>query len=200
MKNKTTTKNKVRDLFRRVLLVLAGLIFGLSIYNWNACVLAGNALPMPFGIGSAVVMSGSMEPTLSVNDLVFIREADSYAVEDIVVYQSGNDLVIHKIIEIDGDVIITQGEANNTPDDPIAQRYIKGKMIMAIPHVGAIVQIVKSLPGTIVLLAIAILLIELSWKKEKTGKDETLDSLKEEIRQLKEELNNTNEGNGNDAT
>ena len=195
MKKVKTTKNSNRRvIWRRVLLVAAGLLFGLNVYSWNAGILAGNALPMPFGIGSAVVMSGSMEPTLSVNDLVYIRQADTYEVGDVVVYQSGNDLIIHEIIDIAGDTVTTKGEANNTPDEPISQQYIKGRMILAIPYVGALVQIVKSLPGTIILLGITILLIELSWNKEKAGKEEELDAIKAEIRRLQKELNHSKKG------
>ena len=43
---------------------------GINVYLWNASSLAGNAMPMPFGFGMAVVLSGSMEPVLSVNDLL----------------------------------------------------------------------------------------------------------------------------------
>ncbi len=193
-KSKKTTNNKARNFWRRLLLVAAGLLFGVNVYYWNAGILGGNALPMPFGIGSAVVMSGSMEPTLSVNDLVYIREADEYAVGDVVVYQSGNDLIIHEIVDITGDLITTKGEANNTADEPISRIYIKGRMVLAIPYVGAAVQFVKSLPGTILLLGAAILLIELSWNREKTGKEKEMDAIKAEIRLLQKELRHAGKG------
>jgi hypothetical protein len=53
---------------------------------------------------------------------------------------------------------------------------------------------VKSLPGTIILLGITILLIELSWNKEKAGKEEELDAIKAEIRRLQKELNHSKKG------
>lgn len=190
-------KNKNRKglmIWRRILLVFAGLIFGINVYTWNAGVLGGNSLPMPFGVGSAVVMSGSMEPTLSVNDLVYIKEADEYFVGDVVVYQSGKDLIIHEIIDINKEIITTKGQANNTPDEPIDVRYVKGRMVLAIPHIGIVVKFVKSLPGTIILLTVAVILIELSWNKEKSVKDDEMDKIKAEIRKLQRELNQSGKG------
>ena len=130
-----------KTLLRRTLLVIIGLVIGILLYQWNASALAGNALPMPFGYGTAVVMSGSMEPNLSVGDMVIVQEEDEYAVGDVVVFQSGNSLVIHRIVSIDGDMITTRGDANNADDEPIHIRYIKGKMVLSVPFVGKILQV-----------------------------------------------------------
>ena len=56
-------KNRGRIFFRILMIVVISLVIGLSIYSWNARRVVGNSLPMPFGIGSSVVLSGSMEPT-----------------------------------------------------------------------------------------------------------------------------------------
>ena len=181
-------------ILRRVVLALCGVILGLNLYMINAHNLVGNQLPMPFGIGGAVVLSGSMEPTLSVNDLVIIREADSYQVGDIVVYQSGSSLVIHRIIRIEGDSFIAQGDANNAADSPVPLIYIKGKLAMAIPFAGAVTKLVKSLPGTLVLIAAAVLLLEASWRKEKSKDTEKQEAIKAEIRRLQAELEETGKG------
>ena len=53
---------------RRLVLVLLGLLMGLQIYFVNAGRVMGDPLPMPFGYGAAVVLSGSMEPTYSAAD------------------------------------------------------------------------------------------------------------------------------------
>lgn len=181
-------KRKKIPILRWCLLALLALIIGMNLYSFNANALAGNAMPMPFGIGSAVVLSGSMEPTLSVNDYVIVQEADSYQVGDIVVYQSGNTLVIHRIIQIDGENVIARGDANNRNDEPVPLIYIKGRLVCAIPGVGGILRFVKSLPGTIVMIIGAILLLELSWRKEKNKDTEKMDAIKDEIRRLQAEL------------
>lgn len=193
---KKTKEKKKLPIMRWCLLAVLALIIGMNLYSFNATALAGNAMPMPFGIGSAVVLSGSMEPVLSVNDLVIVREAEDYAVGDIVVYQSSGSLVIHRIVAIDGENIIARGDANNVDDAPIPAIYIKGKLIFAVPFVGAVLRLIKSLPGTIVLIIAAVLLLEMSWRKEK-GKDmEKMDAIKDEIRKLQAELQEEKETKG----
>lgn len=199
MRRNTNTNKKSRGVFwRRLLLIIAGLVLGINVYHWNAKALAGNAFPMPFGVGTAVVMSGSMEPALSVNDLVFVREAEDYEIGDIVVYQSGNSLVIHRIMDIQDETVILKGDANNVADEPISEIYVKGRLFFALPYVGGLMRVIKSLPGTIVLLGAAIFLLERSWRKEKNKDAETMDAIKAEIRALQQELQTTKEGESED--
>ena len=189
-------KNKTLIILRRILLVVVGLILGLNVYHWNASKLVGDAMPMPLGVGFSVVLSGSMEPTLKVNDLVVIKAAETYDVGDVVVFQSGKELIIHRIVQIDETSVLTQGDANNVVDAPIDISMIKGRLVFHIPAVGAIVRIIKTLPGTVVLLAIALVLLELSWKKEKNKDIEDIEAIKNEIRLLREEQMKEEKGDG----
>lgn len=176
---------KMKSTLRVVLLAVISLLIGLKLYNWNAETLVGNAMPMPFGYGVSVVLSGSMEPELSVNDLVLVKGQDSYEVGDIVVYQDSRSLVIHRIVSIDGDEIITQGDANNAADPPIREEDIKGKETFHIPFLGAVVRILKSPVGFIIVLILAIVLIELPYYKERKKVIYEQEKIKEEIRRLK---------------
>ena len=65
---------RLTKISRSALLIFVSLIVGVNIYLWNAQSLMGNALPMPFGYGAAVVLSGSMEPTFSTGDLILVKE------------------------------------------------------------------------------------------------------------------------------
>ena len=69
---------KLKDILRVTLIAFVAVIIGLKIYSWNAETLVGNAMPMPFGYGSAVVLSGSMEPELSVNDLIIVQQKEHF--------------------------------------------------------------------------------------------------------------------------
>ncbi len=178
-------KNKgFRLVVRITLLVLVAVIAGFSLFSWNAARLAGNALPMPFGYGVAVVLSGSMEPELSVDDLVIIKEGGEPELGDVVVYQSGSSLVIHRIVGFEGENVITQGDANNAPDEPIPLTAIKGELMMSIPLVGAVTRLVQNPVGVVCILALALLFLEFSYQKEKKQDDVDLEKLKEEIRLL----------------
>ena len=178
---------KLKSVGRTLLLVLVSLILGVNIYTWNARSLTGNVLPMPFGYGGAVVLSGSMEPTIMTGELIIVKAEDSYAEGDVVVYQSGNMMVVHRIVSISDEAVVTRGDANNVDDGAILPTQIKGRVIAHIPKVGSAVRILKSPPATIALIVAAVLTVELPFRKEKEKKEEELERIKAEIRRLKEE-------------
>lgn len=180
-------KTLFKSVLRIVALALVGIFLGLNLYIWNARSLLGNALPMPFGVGTAVVLSGSMEPTLSIDDLIIVKSQDSYAVGDVVVYQSGSMLVVHRIISMDGTVVVTQGDANNTDDGEMDISVIKGAVVGRVKNAGAVVRLLKSPLVSVGLLAGAVFLTERSYRKERQKGSDELEQIKEEIRRLKAE-------------
>lgn len=180
-------KRKRKGIGRILILLVISLMIGTRLYGWNAKTLAGNVMPMPFGWGVSVVLSGSMEPALSVNDLVIVREQNSYETKDIVVYQDGSSLVVHRILSIDGDEVVTQGDANNTADQPIHVSDIKGKAVAHIPFAGSVVRFLKTPAGFVLIIIAAIVLFELPYIQERKKAEENKERLKEEIRRLKGE-------------
>lgn len=178
---------KTRSILRIALFTFISIVLGLSIYSWNAKNLIGEQLPMPFGFGTAVVLSGSMEPTFSVDDLIVIKEAKEYQVDDIIVFQDTYNLVVHRIVSVYGDQIQTQGDANNVADEPIMLSAVKGKVIFHIPDAGVVVNALKTPAGIIILLVGAVILLEMSYRKEKQEDIDDIEKIKEEIRKLKEE-------------
>ena len=177
----------VKTVARVVLIVFVSLIIGFNLYNWNAQSLMGNALPMPMGYGAAVALTGSMEPTIGEDDLIIVAAQNAYELDDIVVYQSGNILVVHRIIDMDDTTVTTQGDANQAADEPIEISSIKGKVIAIVPMLGSLARVLKTPTATIVLLVGAVLLLEMSFRKEKQKRSDDLELIKEEIRKLKEE-------------
>ena len=173
---------------RYVILGILAVVLGVNVFYLNASRLAGNEVPMPFGYGASVVLSGSMEPVLSVGDLLIVQQQDGYEVGDIVVYQSGNMPVVHTIVEISGETVTTRGEANNANDEPLPISAIKGEVIAAIPLVGSLIWALKTPAGILVTLVAAVLLVELSFRSGKAEKEEEKEKIKAEIRALMEEL------------
>ncbi len=145
---------------------------------------------MPFGVGMGVIMTGSMEPNITTNDLIVVKNTEDYQVDDVVVYQSNGSLVVHRIIEVDGDKLITQGDANNVPDEPIEIKQVKGEVVKVIGGVGNLIKFTKSPIGVFLILGVSALLLILSYKKEKEVEDQKLNSIKEEIRKLRKEIEN----------
>ena len=180
-------KEKLQALLRAVLVIVVSLVIGFNLYSWNARSLTGNVLPMPFGYGGAVVLSGSMEPAIMTDDLILVKAEDSYGLGDVVVFQSGRMLIVHRLVAMDGETAITRGDANNVDDAAIHISQIKGKVIAQIPHVGKVIRILKTPVATVLMIGAAVLSVELPYRKEKKKKDEELDRIKAEIRRLKEE-------------
>ena len=177
---------------RRLVLALLGLLMGLQIYFVNAGRVMGDPLPMPFGYGAAVVLSGSMEPTYSAGDLLIVKKTDHYQTGDIVVYQSGRSLVVHRIIDMNGETVTTQGDANNAPNEPFAVSQIKGISVGSIPFVGTWFRILKTPVGLMAAFLCTIFLIEESFRKQSDTDAAELEKIKEEIQRLKQDDEETN--------
>ena len=184
---KETHKKQIKTVIRIALLVLVAMIVGVNIYTINASRLAGDTVPMPFGVGAAVVLTGSMEPEISAGDLLIVAERKTYEVGDVVVYQDGRMAVTHRIVAISDDEVITRGDANNIEDDPILPTQIKGKVVLSIPFIGYAVNIVKSPLGTLCILVVAIFLLERSFRMEKEKDTKEREKIKAEINRLKQE-------------
>jgi len=181
---------KPRALFtvlRICLLVFVALVIGVNVYLWNAKSLMGNTMPMPFGYGCAVVLSGSMEPTLQIDDLIFVKAQDSFAVDDIVVFEDNGSLIVHRLQSIDEDYAITKGDANNVADDPIAAEQIIGCVVGHLPKMGIVTRFLKTPVGVLLLLGGALLLTEMSFRNDREAGDEKGEQLKAEIRKLRAE-------------
>ena len=179
---------KILPILRAAFLIAVGTVLGINLYNWNVRSLTGNVLPMPFGYGAAVVLTGSMEPAIMADELIVVQARQDYEVGDIVVYQSGRILVVHRIVSLDGETVTTRGDANNAADAPIRPEHIKGRVIAHIPHVGRLVRIAKTPWATAALIAAAVLTAELPYRKKKNEDMEARKKLMEEIRKLKDEL------------
>lgn len=180
-------KNKTKSALRTVIIVCIAVFLVINIYLLNVQTLQGNALPMPFGVGAAIVLSGSMEPELSIDDLIIVVAQEGYQVGDVVVYQSGKSLVVHRIIEISDGLVVTQGDANNTTDEPVELALIKGEVVYHVDDVGGLARMVKSPVVSFGLMGLAIFLLERSFRRDKQEEDDKIREMEEELRRLKEQ-------------
>ena len=103
------------------------------------------------------------------------------------VYQSGQSLVVHRVRALDGDLVITQGDANNTSDDPFFKDQVKGRVIAWIPYVGNIAEFLRNPAVIFVILVLVIVLLEKSFRREQKEDEEELAQIREEIHRLKQE-------------
>lgn len=187
MSSLANKKFRWKSMIRLILLILCGATVGFSIYLINANNMVGNRLPMPFGYGAAVVLSGSMEPTFSEGALLIVKEKQEYELGDIVVYEEKGKLIVHRIIAMDEELVTTKGDANNKADEPIPVTDIRGKAVGWIPLAGRLVNFLKTPVGVIAIIAAAIAMIEISNRKEVKRDDEERQKILDEIERLKNE-------------
>lgn len=167
---------------------IISIMIGYCVFMMNAKMVLHEQLPMIAGYGNAVVLSGSMEPTFTVNDCLIIHEQEKYELDDIITFiDSDNMLVTHRIIKINGDEIITQGDANNVHDKAISIEQIKGKVIKIIPKLGYIISFMQNPFFVVIIVVLVFILMEHSYSKEKKQKSEKLEALKAEVERLKSE-------------
>lgn len=117
--------------------------------------------PTIFGYSVTIVASGSMQPALSVDDLILNCVQENYDAGDIITFQSGDNLVTHRIVGVDEKGFVTQGDANNAADiDRVPSENIVGRVKYKIPYVGKCILFFKTPLGMMLLIFIGFLLIE----------------------------------------
>ena len=185
-------KKRKQLVIRIILFVLISLILGFGVYGMNAKMLMNDQMPMPLGFGLGVVVSGSMEPELSVDDFIFVVKDKTVELDDVIVYQSKGILVVHKVVKIDGDQITTRGTANDTDDDPISVKDVKGRVAFSIGGVGKIVDFIRTPMVAIAVLILSVFLLMRSYaceKNEKDKNDQRIEEIRKEIMRMKENAN-----------
>lgn len=117
-----------------------------------------------FGYSSFGVVSGSMEPSIGVGDIVVVHkvEKDALSAGDIIAFfDDGGNVITHRIAEIyeaDGVTLFrTKGDANNGIDgDPVTYENIIGKYAFRIAGGMRILAAVASPLGILVIVLVLI--------------------------------------------
>lgn len=152
--------NKILSIGQKIVVAILVIILIGNLYLLTMQLVFKQELPTIFGFGQVIVISGSMEPTISAGDLLIIREQNQYQVSDIVTYEWGNSLCTHRIVSIEGDQMITKGDANNTTDEPTPIDLINGKVVFSIPGFGNFILFLKTPFGLLLIALTAIALVE----------------------------------------
>ena len=139
----TDTNNKKIKRYRVLSVIgltFAGLLFALAIFVFTVTALAKkeNKIPVFFGYSFSIVMTPSMEPDITVGELLIVKTFDMEDVKegDVVVFTglSGSvagERIVHKVVEKgtdeEGLYLITQGVNNPVPDaDKVRQSNFVG--------------------------------------------------------------------------
>lgn len=126
------------------MLFIGGLLLYIVLFVW---------IPVP-GIRPLCVTSGSMEPEIKEGDMVYIRKCQTADVEigDIIAFETGNNqLVLHRVVDMKTEEVITKGDANDYNDfAPVISKNIRGKLVLVLPECGRWYKTISSVKtGTI---------------------------------------------------
>lgn len=123
----------------------------------------------PFGIKTAVVITGSMEPTLNINDFVIMKKPKNIKINDIISYKliNSENEVLHRVIRINNDEIVTKGDANNIEDKPIKLNQVTGVYIGKIKYLGNIISFIQKPFVFSVVITIFLIIMFIPNKKDK---------------------------------
>ena len=157
--------------------VLIGIIIIYNIYNFVSIRVFKNELPTVGGYAQLKVISGSMEPTIDIGDMIVINTKYSdYKEKDIITFKDAKgSYVTHRIIEITKDGYATKGDNNNSIDQGyITNDDIVGKFVFRIKFLGVILDSFQN-PITMILIMIMgiILCFLISTDKDGIPKDIT---------------------------
>jgi signal peptidase len=165
-----------------VLWTVAGVLFGISM---------AVTLPFFFGMKSLTVLSGSMEPTIHVGDVVVVRQiaALDARVGDVVTFRdpTGPDrLITHRVRKIsiaDGKVSFeTKGDANTSIERwHVPSDATIGLVMYRVPRIGYVLFYVHGALGRLLLVVVPALLlggyeIWRIWRPAPTGAKEAEDA------------------------
>jgi len=125
-------------------------------------------VPSVFGFSPVYVLSGSMEPTFSTGDMIIIHPQREYRPGDVVTFRSEGELVTHRIISESKEGFTVKGDANNVRDEEkVREQDIQGKLVLVVPHVGAIALFFRTRRGILLLAAVVLMAVVLTFRDRK---------------------------------
>lgn len=134
-------RNKAKLLIKIVTIVLALFI---------AVICFARFVP---GFEIYVVQSGSMEPAINVGDVIItgpVNDTPLGKVQSgtIITFQVRQALTTHRVVSINGDTVVTKGDANEDPDPTtISVSQIKGVYLFRIPYIGYLTYFIRTRTG-----------------------------------------------------
>ena len=184
-------KQKVKKVFKGIgkALSIALIVFGVILIIFLVVSKVQGNPPTLFGHQMYFIRTGSMSDYLVPGDIIFSKTYDGGELRagtdgDVVTYfgevEGKRAMITHRVIEVDGDTVITKGDKNPTADSPIKKSDIEAVMVHKAVIIDKIYPIISSTWGFWLLIFTPIALLIVSeivslvkeLKKEKEVADE----------------------------
>lgn len=135
-----------------------------------AAVAAVIVLPMVMGFKEMAVLTGSMEPTIPVGSIVYVKplgNPSQLQPGDICTYtlSDGETMVTHRVVSVDPDsqTLVTKGDANDTDDGDINFAQVFGRTQFHLPYLGYIAINAKTPVGIMTVRGVLVVVILLNF-------------------------------------
>lgn len=145
-----------------LVIVLPFLIFNLTLIIKSK--LYPDKIADFMGYKPFIVMSGSMETTINIGDLVIVKKVNSSSIHtgDIIAFKNGNIVISHRVKEVINDSetykFKTKGDNNNVADDFIVSSdAIEGIFVNKIPGLGSILLFLGKPIGLLMVILVIII-------------------------------------------
>ena len=119
-----------------------------------------------FGYSFFKVATGSMEPNISENDIIIVKDNSDYQVDDIITYKENDSYITHRIVAINNDNLITKGDANNTNDEAINKSQVLGVVVKDYKHLDVWRQIFTT-PTILISIFVTLILFDFAFSYQK---------------------------------
>lgn len=185
-------------LFKFIVIIMVCIV-SFNLYNFICLNVLKEDLATINGYAVLEVVSGSMEPTIHVGDMIVIdTKVESYEKDDIITFYDVNgSFVTHRIININGKKMVTQGDNNDSPDEEMSTDNIVGKVVKTIPAAGKILASLKSPLVMILILVIGVLVCFLTSTDDNLIPVDLTDEEKEFLEYKKNKILQAKENNVN---
>lgn len=155
---KKTKKINMLGCILNILIMVVVVITIIGLYYMAQVKILNKDYANIFGYTFFEVATGSMANTINIGDIVVVKVNETFKENDIIVYKEENSFITHRVIKIDGQDLITRGDANNSEDKPIKSDQILGKVIYIIPKIGIWRRVLAS-PEILGMIIISIILL-----------------------------------------
>lgn len=188
----------VKKIFRWIFDIILFIILAIALimaYNHVQVNIRGNTYTTMLGYSAFEVATGSMSNTIEIGDVILVKliePNEPVSENEIVVFTQDTTLVTHRIIKINGDQIITKGDANNKEDDPITRKQIIGKVVKIIPDVKMWKEIILT-PKVLIPTSISILLLWIFFSYDKEKNVKTTNKIIEKQENIEEDIESNGE-------
>ena len=183
IKNKKKTKKILKYIILNILIILFVVNLILS-FEEDTHIL---------GIHMFNIVSGSMEPTLDINDVVVVQKCEPSQLQkgDIITFHQDERIISHRIIGItkeEGTVKFeTKGDNNEIPDpDKVYFEQVNGKVLFRIRKIGKVVDYIQNVRGFINIAIFVLIIFVLISLRDKQKISRKMKRKKYEIKKIRD--------------